>query len=136
VSVTLVFLKKSLIAGTFLSAILMAPGVGEEEVSGATLSASESLLASLSACRLTGGRSWAVSLEIECKAGMEQRAVEKDSRRLEGKSEKRWDETCSTTPNFVCALGDSVMIRFTRKKMSFCFSHPRYLDAGLKSQKV
>jgi hypothetical protein len=71
-----------------LSTILMAPRVGEEEVVGAVLPASESFLASATACGSTVGRSWAVSPAIECRAGMVQHAVEKDSRRLEGKSKK------------------------------------------------
>jgi hypothetical protein len=41
--VTVVFLKKSLISETFLSAILVAARVGEEEVVGAALSTPESL---------------------------------------------------------------------------------------------
>jgi hypothetical protein len=31
--------------------------------------------------------------------------------------------------SFIGTTGDSVMIRFPRKKMSFCFNHPRNPDA-------
>jgi hypothetical protein len=38
------------------------------------------------------------------------------SNRLEGKSEKRWDVTCSAALSFICVAGDSVMTRFPRKR--------------------
>jgi hypothetical protein len=37
------------------------------------------------------------------------------SRRLEVKSEKRWDMACTAASSFICAECDSVMIRFLRK---------------------
>jgi hypothetical protein len=64
----------------------MASRVGEEEVAGEVLSTPVSFLASSAACGLMGGRSWAVSPAMERRAGVVQRAVGKDSRRLEGKS--------------------------------------------------
>jgi hypothetical protein len=85
-----VFSEKLLISRIFLSAILVVPRVGEE-VDGAVLSAPESLLVSSSTYWLMGGRSWIVSSAMECRVGVMQRAVEKNSRRLEAKSEKRWD---------------------------------------------
>jgi hypothetical protein len=33
-----------------------------------------------------------------------------------GKSEKRWDLTCSTVLSFICATGDGVTIHFSRKR--------------------
>jgi hypothetical protein len=54
---TVVFLKKSIISGTFLSVILMAAQVGEEEVVGTTLSTLESLLVSSSVGLSAVGRS-------------------------------------------------------------------------------
>jgi hypothetical protein len=38
------------------------------------------------------------------------------SKRLEDKSEKRWDLMCSAALNFICVAGDSVMIRFPIKR--------------------
>jgi hypothetical protein len=48
--VTIVFLKNSNISGIFPSAILTAAGVREEEVTGAIISAPESLLVLSLAC--------------------------------------------------------------------------------------
>jgi hypothetical protein len=86
--VTVVVLKNSDISEIFSSAILAAAGVREEEVAVIVLSASESFLVSSSACGLVEGRSWTVSPTMEHRMEMVQRAVEKDIKRLEGKSEK------------------------------------------------
>jgi hypothetical protein len=38
------------------------------------------------------------------------------SKRLEGESEKRWDLMCSAVLGFICIVGDSMMIYFSRKR--------------------
>jgi hypothetical protein len=38
--------------------------------------------------------------------------------------------------SFIGAAGGRVMIQFSKKKMSFCFNHPRDPDAKPRSQKV
>jgi hypothetical protein len=38
--------------------------------------------------------------------------------------------------SFIGTTGDNVTIRFPRKKMPFCFNHPRDPDARSRSQKV
>jgi hypothetical protein len=56
------------------------------------------------------------------------------SRRLEGKSEKQWDLTCTVASNFICAADDSVMIHFSRKDV-FLFQPPARSGHGIKESK-
>jgi hypothetical protein len=74
--VTIVFLKNSTMVGTFPSTILIAVGVGEDEVVGAALSTPESPLESSSAYWLMGRRSLMFPSAMECIVGRVQQAVE------------------------------------------------------------
>jgi hypothetical protein len=38
--------------------------------------------------------------------------------------------------SFIGTVGNNVMIRFPRKKVYFCFNHPRDPDTSSRSQKV
>jgi hypothetical protein len=67
-------LKKALISGTFLSAILVAARVGEE-VARAALSAPEWLWALSPVGLLAMGRSWAVSMAMKWEMGAVQQVV-------------------------------------------------------------
>jgi hypothetical protein len=37
------------------------------------------------------------------------------SRKIEGRSEKQWDLACTTMSDFICMIGNSVVICFLRK---------------------
>jgi hypothetical protein len=114
--VTVVFLKKAVILGTFLSSMLMAARVGEEEVVGAALSTSESLLVSSSVGLSARGRSWAVFSAIERRVGVVQEVllevVRESSKRLEGERVEVMRLGMHNGMSFICASSNSVMIRF------------------------
>jgi hypothetical protein len=58
------------------------------------------------------------------------------SRKIEGRSEKRWDLVCIVASSFICAYRRQCDDTFLKKKMHFCFNYPRDPIAGLRSQKV
>jgi hypothetical protein len=140
----IVFLKESVILGTFLSAILMAARVGKEVV-GAALPAPESLLVSTSVGLMVRGRTWTVFSTIGHRVGVVQEAllerVRESSKRLEGKREEVMGLGVHSGISFICASGDSVMIRFSIKMRSmrcedYNCSHRRSLVFITKSVSV
>jgi hypothetical protein len=48
--------------------------------------------------------------------GVTRQAVNGSSKRLEGESEKQRDLMCSAMLSFICIAGDSMTIRFPRKR--------------------
>jgi hypothetical protein len=73
---------------------------------------------------------------MEWEVGAAQQVVNGSSKRLEGESEKRWNLMWSAVLSFICAASDSMMIRFPREKIHFCFNHLRNPDVESRSQRV
>jgi hypothetical protein len=56
------------------------------------------------------------------------------SRRIEGKSEERWNLACTVVSSFICAAKESVTIRFPRKNV-FLFQPPTRSDCEIEKTK-
>jgi hypothetical protein len=103
-------------SGMTLFAILMVDRVAQEEVAGASLSASESLLPSSAMGMLVASWAWSASLAMEREMGAAQRVAKGSSKRLEGERAEVMGLGVHSGIIFICAAGHSVTIHFPRKR--------------------
>jgi hypothetical protein len=109
----------------------MTPRVREDEVTIAALSVAELYPESSS---LIDGVLGEVGWGTEVLA-MEREGEETVKRKANRQGRKWWDLMCTVVPSLICAVNDSVVIRFPRKKDIFLFQLPAGYRSGIEKPK-